>query len=56
MCNQSAICIIHKRLKLLFLQLEVTPCLLSSTSDYTSSVDMGMKAYDVRNRTVWSLP
>lgn len=39
-----------------FNDLEVTPCLLSSTSDYASSVDIGIKADDVWNRTVWSLP
>ncbi|XP_045793953.1 uncharacterized protein LOC123888811 isoform X2 [Trifolium pratense] len=39
-----------------FDDLEVTPCLLSSTSDYASSVDLGIKADDVWNRTVWSLP
>lgn len=39
-----------------FNDLEVTPCLLSSTSDYTSSFEMGTKADDVWNRTVWSLP
>ncbi|KAJ1387599.1 Pre-ATP-grasp domain superfamily [Sesbania bispinosa] len=40
---------------LAFHDLEVIPCLLSPTSE-SSSVDMGKKADDVRNRTVWSLP
>ncbi|CAK8542074.1 unnamed protein product [Lathyrus sativus] len=39
-----------------FSDLEVTPCLLSSTSDSASSGSMGAKADDVWNRTVWSLP
>ncbi|KAK7287185.1 hypothetical protein RIF29_00288 [Crotalaria pallida] len=39
-----------------FDDLEVTPCLLSSTSEHVSSVDKGKKPDDVRNRTVWSLP
>ncbi|XP_061355135.1 uncharacterized protein LOC133299657 isoform X3 [Gastrolobium bilobum] len=41
---------------LAFHDLEVTPCLLSSTSEYASNNEMGKKADDVRNRTVWSLP
>lgn len=45
-----------KIVKLLFLQLEVTPCLLSPTSEYASGVDVGKMPDDVRNRTVWSLP
>ncbi|XP_058737118.1 uncharacterized protein LOC131609444 isoform X1 [Vicia villosa] len=39
-----------------FSDLEVTPCLLSSTSDSASSGTTGTKADDVWNRTVWSLP
>ncbi|MED6112269.1 hypothetical protein PIB30_060172 [Stylosanthes scabra] len=38
-----------------FHDLEVTPCLLSTTSEYESTVD-GKKADNVMNRTVWSLP
>ncbi|XP_027351656.1 uncharacterized protein LOC113862715 [Abrus precatorius] len=41
---------------LAFHDLEVTPCLLSPTSDHASNVNMGKKADDVGNRTVWSLP
>ncbi|KAG4992889.1 hypothetical protein JHK87_026346 [Glycine soja] len=41
---------------LAFHDLEVTPCLLSPTSECASSIDMGKKADDVMNRTVWSLP
>ncbi|CAL0328327.1 unnamed protein product [Lupinus luteus] len=39
-----------------FSDLEVIPCLLSSTSEYASSEDAGKKLDDVRSRTVWSLP
>ncbi|KAL5166730.1 D-alanine--D-alanine ligase [Glycine soja] len=41
---------------LAFHDLEVTPCLLSPTSECASSVDIGKKADDVMNRTVLSLP
>lgn len=37
-------------------QLEVTPCLLAPTSEYSSSVDSDNKENDVSSRTVWSLP
>ncbi|CAJ1809605.1 unnamed protein product [Sphenostylis stenocarpa] len=39
-----------------FHDLEVTPCLLSPTRECATSVDVGKKADDVMNRTVWSLP
>ncbi|KAE9622274.1 putative D-alanine--(R)-lactate ligase [Lupinus albus] len=39
-----------------FNDLEVIPCLLSSTCEYASSVDAGTEPDDVRSRTVWSLP
>ncbi|GLT54686.1 hypothetical protein SLA2020_278670 [Shorea laevis] len=39
-----------------FGDLEVTPCLLASTSEYSSSVDSDSKENDVSSRTVWSLP
>ncbi|XP_020211469.1 uncharacterized protein LOC109796203 isoform X1 [Cajanus cajan] len=41
---------------LAFHDLEVMPCLLSPTSECASSADIGKKADDVMNRTVWSLP
>ncbi|XP_057435324.1 uncharacterized protein LOC130728018 isoform X2 [Lotus japonicus] len=41
---------------LAFHDLEVTPFLLASTSEYESNVDMVKKADDVRDRTIWSLP
>ncbi|XP_028212407.1 uncharacterized protein LOC114394923 [Glycine soja] len=41
---------------LAFHDLEVTPCLLSPTSECASSVDIGKKADDVMNRIVLSLP
>ncbi|KAK9290008.1 hypothetical protein L1049_008171 [Liquidambar formosana] len=39
-----------------FDDLEVTPCLLSPTSGYSSNVDLDKKEIDVSSRTVWSLP
>ncbi|KAE8099081.1 hypothetical protein FH972_017090 [Carpinus fangiana] len=39
-----------------FDDLEVTPCLLAPTSEYSSSVDSDNKENDVSSRTVWSLP
>ncbi|XP_062166835.1 uncharacterized protein LOC133873127 isoform X1 [Alnus glutinosa] len=39
-----------------FSDLEVTPCLLAPTSEYSSSVDSDNKENDVSSRTVWSLP
>ncbi|XP_014497814.1 uncharacterized protein LOC106759248 isoform X1 [Vigna radiata var. radiata] len=41
---------------LAFHDLEVTPCLLSPTSEFSTSVGVGKKDDDVMNRTVWSLP
>ncbi|KAK7395025.1 hypothetical protein VNO78_15566 [Psophocarpus tetragonolobus] len=41
---------------LAFHDLEVTPCLLSPTSECASGADMGKKDDEVMNRTVWSLP
>uniref|UniRef100_A0A2N9IXE1 ATP-grasp domain-containing protein n=1 Tax=Fagus sylvatica TaxID=28930 RepID=A0A2N9IXE1_FAGSY len=39
-----------------FDDLEVTPCLLATTSEYLSSVDSNKNNIDVSSRTVWSLP
>ncbi|KAI4356102.1 hypothetical protein L6164_000148 [Bauhinia variegata] len=39
-----------------FHDLEVIPCLLAPTNEHASGLNVGTKADDVRNRTVWSLP
>lgn len=39
-----------------FDDLEVTPCLLASTNDYSSNMNSNNKEMDMNAKTVWSLP
>ncbi|PON94377.1 D-alanine--D-alanine ligase [Trema orientale] len=39
-----------------FEDLEVVPCLLAPTSEYSASINSNQKEIDVSTRTVWSLP
>ncbi|PON53579.1 Glutathione synthetase, prokaryotic [Parasponia andersonii] len=39
-----------------FEDLEVVPCLLAPTSEYSASINSNQKEIDVSSRTVWSLP